>query len=120
LGTAIVSGNFASRYAIGKAFRTMSAVAEEGYIYEAVLRTGTFLVNWFVQEFLGHDPGGGSDIFRKLEKEAAAVPVGANGLIAVPTWGACMTPYWDDNVRGIIVGLSDSTRLVDVIRALLD
>ena len=34
LGTAIVSGNFSSTYATGKAFRTMTAVAEEGYIYE--------------------------------------------------------------------------------------
>src|SRR5205814_8432904 len=102
------------------AFRTMTAVAEEGYVYEAVLRTGTFLVNWFVQEFLSHDPRSGGDILKKLEKEAAAVPVGANGLIAVPYWGACMTPYWDNNARGIIAGFSDSTKRADVYRALLE
>src|SRR5437763_629312 len=120
LGTAIVSGNFSARYATGRAFRTMTAVAEEGYVYEAVLRTGTFLVNWFVQELLSHDPRSGGDIFKKLEKEAAAVPVGANGLIAVPYWGACMTPYWDNNARGIIAGFSDSTKRADVYRALLE
>ena len=35
LGTAVVSGNFSSQYVTGKAFRTMSAVAEQGYICEA-------------------------------------------------------------------------------------
>jgi sugar (pentulose or hexulose) kinase len=120
LGTAVVSGNFATRYATGKAFRTMTAVAEQGYIYEAVLRTGTFLVNWFVQEFLSRDPRSSGDIFKTLEREAAAVPIGANGLIAVPYWGACMTPYWDDNARGVIAGLSDSTKRADVYRALLE
>jgi sugar (pentulose or hexulose) kinase len=120
LGTALVSGNFAKAYATGKAFRTMTAVAEEGYIYEAVLRTGTFLINWFVQEFQSLDPGKSPDIFRTLEKEAAAAPIGANGLIAIPYWGACMTPYWDDKARGIIAGLSDSTKRGDIYRALLE
>ena len=120
LGTALVSGNFASAYATGKAFRTMTAVAEQGYIYEAVLRTGTFLVNWFVQEFLSLEPRSSGEIFKRLENEAAAAPIGANGLIAVPYWGACMTPYWDDAARGIIAGLSDSTKRADIYRALLE
>lgn len=120
LGTAVVSGSFSPQYAIGKSFRTMSAVAEQGYIYEAVLRTGTFLVNWFVSEFLSLAPQSGGDIFKKLEDEASTVPIGANGVIAVPYWGACMTPYWDDAARGVIAGLSDSTKRADIYRALLE
>jgi sugar (pentulose or hexulose) kinase len=120
LGTALVSGNYAREYATGRAFRTMTAVAEEGYIYEAVLRTGTFLVNWFVQEFLSLGARDDAGIFKRLEAEAASVPIGSNGLIAVPYWGASMTPYWDDNARGVIAGLSDSTKRADVYRALLE
>jgi xylulokinase len=98
----------------------MTAVAERGYICEAVLRTGTFLVNWFVQEFLDLDPRAGPDIFSRLEREAASAPIGANGLAVVPYWGACMTPYWDDEARGVIAGLSDSSKRGEVYRALLE
>ena len=31
-----------------------------------------------------------------------------------------MTPYWDDNARGIIAGFSDSTKRADIYRALLE
>ena len=56
LGTAAVSGNFGTAYAHNPMFRTMSAVAEEGYIYETCIRTGTFLVNWLIERLFNVDP----------------------------------------------------------------
>jgi len=120
LGTAVVSGSFGESYAHDPAFRTMNAVAEEGYIYESCLRTGTFLVNWLVEQLFNVEAGKNPQIFKTLEAEAAQSPIGANGLALVPYWSGCMTPYWDPNARGIIAGLTASHRRGDVYRALLE
>jgi sugar (pentulose or hexulose) kinase len=120
LGTAVVSGSFGEAYAADAAFRTMNAVAETGYIYESCQRTGTFLVNWLVEQLFNVDAGKNPQIFKMLEAEAAQSPIGAHGLALVPYWSGCMTPYWDPNARGIIAGLTASHRRGDVYRALLE
>jgi xylulokinase len=120
LGTAVVSGSFGEAYASDRAFRTMNAVAETGYIYESCQRTGTFLVNWLVEQLFNVEAGKNPEIFKTLETEAARSPIGANGLALVPYWSGCMTPYWDPNARGIIAGLTASHRRGDVYRALLE
>ncbi len=120
LGTAVVSGSFGEAYAHDPAFRTMNALAEDGYIYESCQRTGTFLVNWMVEQLFNIDPAGNAQIFRTLEAEAAQSPIGAHGLALVPYWSGCMTPYWDSNARGVIAGLTASHRRGDVYRALLE
>lgn len=120
LGTAVVSGIYGESYKHDRAFRTMSAAAETGYIYESCLRTGTFLVDWMVRELFQIDPRANPAIFATLEAEAAAVPVGANGLAVLPYWSGCMTPYWDVSARGVIAGLSGSHRRGEVYRALLE
>ena len=120
LGTAVVSGSFGQGYAHDPAFRTMNAVAEGGYIYESCQRTGTFLVNWLVEQLFNVDAAKNPQIFKMLEAEAAQSPIGSNGLALVPYWSGCMTPYWDPNARGIIAGLTASHRRGDVYRALLE
>ena len=46
--------------------------------------------------------------------------MGAGGVVLVPYWQGCMTPHWDSAARGVIAGLSGSTRRGDVYRALLE
>jgi xylulokinase len=120
LGTAAVSGSYGSVYAYDPVFRTMGAVAEQGYIYETAIRTGTFLVNWMVERLFNLDPGRNPKIFAALEHEAAASPVGSNGVLLVPYWSGCMTPYWDTAARGVMAGLSGNHRRGDVYRAILE
>ncbi|WP_119393083.1 FGGY-family carbohydrate kinase [Taklimakanibacter lacteus] len=120
LGTAVVSGSFGKTYAHDPAFRTMNAMAETGYIYESCLRTGTFLINWLVEQLFTVDPAKNPQIFKTLEAEAAQSPIGAHGLALVPYWSGCMTPYWDANARGVLAGLSASHRRGDVYRAILE
>jgi xylulokinase len=120
LGTAVVSGSYGDGYRHDPAFRTMTAVAEQGYIYETCLRTGTFLVDWMVRNLFGTDPGQAAGIFSALEREAEAVPIGACGLVTVPYWSGAMTPYWNTNARGILAGLSASHRRGHVYRSLLE
>jgi xylulokinase len=59
-------------------------------------------------------------IYQRLETEAASVPIGSSGLLAVPYWGAVMTPYWDPEARGCFVGFTGSHRIGHMYRALLE
>ncbi len=120
LGTAAVSGSFGKRYAHDPVFRTMSAVAEDGYSYETAIRTGTFLVNWIVERLFNVDLRKNPNIFAALEQEAKASPVGSRGMVLVPYWSGCMTPYWDPKARGVIAGLSGNHSRGDVYRAILE
>jgi xylulokinase len=120
LGTAIVSGNYAKAYAHDRAFRTLIAVGNGGYIYESCIRTGSFLVNWMMQELFAVPPGETIAMLNRLEAEASAIPVGSGGLAVVPYWSGCMTPWWDSNARGVIAGLTSSHRRGHVYRALLE
>lgn len=120
LGTAAVSGSYGKHYAANRAFRTMMAVGEEGFSFETAIRTGTFLVNWMVERLFNVSPDKDPGIFKALETEAKASPIGAHGLVLVPYWSGVMTPYWDSAARGVIAGLSGNHSRGDVYRALLE
>ncbi|MER9643255.1 xylulose kinase [Mesorhizobium sp. M7A.F.Ca.US.011.01.1.1] len=119
LGTAVVSGSYGTDYVHDPAFRTETAVAEDGYIYETCLRAGTFLVDWMTREMLGVEHGS-SGALETLEAEATASPIGAGGIMLLPYWQGVMDPHWDSAARGVIVGLSGSSRRGDVYRAVLE
>lgn len=120
LGTAIVSGVYSPSYGHDMAFRTETAVCDEGYIFETVLRSGTFLIDWFVREMAGIPESGRLAFLGEIEEEARASPIGAGGIVALPFWQGSMTPHWDPHARGVIAGLSGSAGRGDVYRALLE
>ena len=120
LGTAVVSGTYGETYAADPAFRTETAIAERGYIFETCLRSGTFLIDWLLGEVFGIAPSGRAAALALLEAEASQSPIGAGGVVVVPYWQGCMTPHWDSAARGLIAGLSSSTRKGDIFRALLE
>lgn len=118
LGTAVVAGIHSMDYHIGEAWRTMGSCSGEGYYFETSLRSGTFLIDWFLENC-----GGGGDkskLRERLEVEAASLPIGSGGVLAVPYWGAVMTPYWDANARGCFVGMTGAHRTAHLYRALLE
>ena len=119
LGTAVVGGIYSNDYRIGCAWRTMGSCSGDGYYFETSLRAGTFLLDWFAREVCGQGPQRVPDLLQ-LEAEAAAVPAGSDGLLALPYWGAVMTPYWDPLARGCWVGLSGSHRRGHLYRSLLE
>jgi sugar (pentulose or hexulose) kinase len=120
LGTAAVSGSFGETYAVDPSFRSLSAVSERGYSFETAIRTGTYLVTWFVERMFHQNPAKNPGIFAELEKEAAAVPIGSRGLVLIPYFSGIMTPYWDADGRGVLAGLSGSHTRGDIYRALLE
>lgn len=120
LGTALVAGVYSPDYSHGMAFRTETAIADDGFIFETCLKSGTFLIDWFARELAGASDDDRVAILNELEKEAEAAPIGAGGIIVLPLWQGSMTPHWDSKARGVIAGLSGSTKRGDVYRALLE
>jgi len=117
LGTAVVAGVYSREYRIGRAWRTMGSCSGDGYYLETSLRSGTFLIDWFL-ETCGkqHD----REFRQQVETEAAGLPVGSGGVLSVPYWGAVMTPYWDPDARGCWIGLTGAHRAAHLYRALLE
>jgi sugar (pentulose or hexulose) kinase len=119
LGTAVVSGAWSPEYRYDRAWRTLLAAQGEGYVFESVLRTGAFLVNWFVDQFV---PDGRKDagVFDRLEAAAREIPIGCDGLMIQPYWSGVMDPYWDVSARGVTFGQSGSHKPAHFYRAILE
>ena len=113
-GTALVAGVYSPTYGHDLAFRTESAVADDGYIFETVLKSGAFLIDWFQRELTG-----GARL-PDLEAEAMQSPIGSGGIALLPFWQGSMTPHWDAKARGVIAGISGSSKRGDIYRALLE
>ncbi|MFK7857984.1 MAG: FGGY-family carbohydrate kinase [Granulosicoccus sp.] len=119
LGTAVVSGIWSKEYRYNDAWRTELAAQGEGYILENCLRSGAFLINWFVDQFVAHGKATQSD-FDTLETAASNLPIGAEGLLVQPYFSGSMDPHWDSSARGIIMGLGASHSPAHIYRALLE
>ncbi len=120
LGTASVSGVYGESYATDPAFRTMSSLCGEGYVFELCLITGTFLTNWLVERLFEENPQVNPGVYRELETLAAAIPAGSDGLMLMPYWGGVMTPFWDPDARGLLIGLSSEHGRGHVYRAMME
>ena len=84
---------------------------------------GTYNINWFVERFSGLDSRAlGLDLTPEqvLETTAAQLPPGADGLLALPYWAGALTPYWDHNARGVLLGLTGVHGKSHIYRALLE
>ncbi len=119
LGTAIVSGIWSPDYLADRAWRTELAAQGTGYVYESCLRSGAFLINWFVERFVAHGKADAST-FEALERAAAAMPIGSEGLLVQPHFEGVMDPHWDVASRGVILGLSGSHSPQHVYRAIIE
>ncbi|MGP1396324.1 MAG: FGGY-family carbohydrate kinase [Inquilinaceae bacterium] len=119
MGTALVSGVWSADYRYDRAWRTEIAAQGDGYILENCLRSGAFLLNWFVDNFV---PGGRGDpsVFDRLEGEAAALPIGSDGVMVLPYWSGVMDPHWDVSARGVVLGLGGDHRPAHVYRAIIE
>ncbi len=119
LGTAVVSGVWSPQCLNSKAWRTEISPTGEGYILETCLRSGAFLINWFVDQFLPGDRKE-KNFFTKLEQKAQDIPVGSDGLITLPYWSGVMNPHWNPNGRGCFIGLSGGHTPVHLYRSILE
>ena len=92
------------------------AVPATYYVMGAVLSAGLSL-RW-LRNLLGmkNDP----NAYATLSREAAAIPVGANGLIFLPYLTGERTPYMDAYARGAFIGLTAAHERGHLARAVME
>lgn len=118
VGTAVITGAWSADPRIGLGWRTMTSPTGNGYFLEGCQRAGTFLIDWFVDNFVGgrEDP----DTFARLEAEAAKLPIGSEGVTVCPYLSGCMDPHWDSAAKASIGGLAPSHGRGHIYRAMLE
>lgn len=117
-GTALVGGIWSPAYVCNPAWRTEMAAQGEGYIFETCVRSGAFLINWFTDQLLGTRDRRAT--LAELEARAAAIPIGSDGVMALPYWSGSMDPHWDADARGCFFGLGGNHHVGHLYRALLE
>lgn len=121
LGTSTCHMLLSERYAavegIGGVVR--DGIVEGYYGYEAGQPAVGDLFAWFAR-LCGGGEVQGPERFEALEREAAQVPPGANGLLALDWWNGNRSVLVDANLSGLIVGLTLATTAGDIYRALIE
>lgn len=94
------------------------------WVPNGCMATGGSGLNWFVRTFAGGEAAAaeaaGISLHARLDRLAAEVPPGAEGLIALPYFLGEKTPIHDPAARGIFEGISLSHGLGHFWRALLE
>ncbi len=117
LGTALITGAWGAEPTASLAWRTMTSPTGRGYFYEGVLRAGTFLIDWFMKQFVKSRKNAA---FSSLEQKAAALPVGSSGAIVTPYLCGSMNPHWSMDASASIAGLRASHGPEHIYRAILE
>jgi ribulokinase len=94
---------------------TTDTLGEPVFITVPTTTTGGQLIRYLRDTFYGaekaREAAGGEDTYEIINREAAATPLGADGLVMLPYLMGERTPLWDVNARAVIFGLSlDHTR----------
>ena len=95
------------------------------WAYEAGQACVGDLLDWFVKnqvparetERAGHE---GLDIHQYLSREASELPPGSGGLLALDWWNGQRSPYVDDRLKGMMLGLTIRTTPAQQYRALME
>lgn len=121
VGSGLISGFFSDNYAPSSAYRAMAGTIPGTVNYELFVGAGTLMVSWFMKTFAANQdlPGGLSkEVF--WERQAQDVEPGAGGLFVLPYWNGQLTPYWDHNARGVMMGFTGAHNSAHVYRAMLE
>ncbi len=82
------------------------------------------IVNWFKNQFCGNikiqADQEGCSVYDILNREAAELPIGAEGLVALDYFQGNRTPYVDPDVRGMVYGLSLKHTPAHIYRAIIE
>lgn len=101
-----------------------SAMLEGLWLVEGGQISSGSIVRWFRDVFMtcGVGPGGALalDPYEVMNREAAEIPPGCEGLVVLDHWQGNRTPLRDPLSRGVIVGLSLKHGRGHVIRAIFE
>lgn len=90
------------------------------YVPNGCMATGGSALNWFAATFAAGLVTGDETVHQALDRLAAEVPAGADGLTVLPYFLGEKTPIHDPAARGVFEGLTLSHGLGHLWRALLE
>ena len=102
------------------------------YLYDAKRLSYSFagaatagaIVKWFRQTMcqfeIEAEKAGGPNAYDVLNEQAAALPVGSDGLIVLPYFMGERSPIWDSAAKGTIIGLSLAHSKAHIYRAFME
>lgn len=102
------------------------------YVYRAGQLTYSFgggatagaVIKWFrdtfAQEEKRAEEAGGASAYAQLDRQAADIPPGAEGLVVLPYFMGERSPLWDTQAKGVIFGLSLIHTRAHIYRAFLE
>jgi xylulokinase len=125
IGTGLISGSFSDSYIPSPAYRAMAGTISGTVNYELFVGAGTFMITWFLKTFtdgVGDGIKRDDSIPREVfwERKAAEISPGAEGLFVVPYWNGQLTPFWDQDARGVMFGLTGAHTTAHIYRAVLE
>lgn len=86
--------------------------------------TAGAVIKWFRNTFaeleLQAEQSGGENAYAALDREAAKIPCGSEGLVVLPYFMGERSPIWDTNAKGVIFGLSLVHTKAHIYRAFLE
>lgn len=100
------------------------ATVEGLYTIEAGQTATGSILDWYRRHFAGREQveadRSGVNVYEILDRQAAAVPPGSDGLIVRDDWQGNRSPYKNPHARGAITGLSLSHGPGHIFRALYE
>lgn len=87
---------------------------ENRWILESVIGTSCISLKWLKTTLFEHKE------YAEIDRIAESSVPGANGLLFYPHMEGASTPYWRNDIKGFMYGLSLSTSKGDMVRALLE
>lgn len=90
------------------------ALDENRWILESVIGTSCISLKWLKTTLFEHME------YAEMDRMAENSIPGANGLFFYPHMEGATTPYWRNDIKGFIYGLSLSTSRGDLVQALLE
>lgn len=77
-------------------------------------------VNWFQREFCAKEQAQGGNAFAVLDREAAEIPPGSEGLVFLPYMAGERSPIWDPDAKGVYYGVDFSKTRAHFARACME
>lgn len=110
------------RYTEGLFGSYTDAVLPGQFTIEGGQITTGAMVAWYVRSLAGEQAGpeAMTALYRRLNEEAAALPPGSEGVVALDYLQGNRTPHIDPNARGMLWGLSLSHGPHHIYRALVE
>lgn len=106
--------------------RTMNwAHCVPGYLHPSgTMQTAGSSIKWLAENLCAEEAAEaarlGCSKYALIDQKAAAVPVGANGVMFLPYMLGERTPWWNPDARGVFAGMNLATKREDLMRAVLE